>query len=155
VKPTTADITHMTSALISVVSGIRRASERGGAATLTILSAVAARPGIRPSDVASQLAVNQSSITRQLQKLQRTGSITLTADPSDRRSCSIALTRSGEKELRRLTSIGLGRFALFVKGWDASEVKTFTRLLAKFEKSKSAVNAKSAISNAKDWRNSR
>jgi DNA-binding MarR family transcriptional regulator len=141
-KPTRHDVLDLATSLITVVSSIHRASQKGHAATLGILGAVAARPRIRPSDVALHLGVNQSSVTRQMQKLERLGLVKLQADPSDGRSCHIVLTTTGRAEMRRLTSIGLDRFALFVKDWDARDVRTLARLLKTFEHSKSAAAGK-------------
>jgi DNA-binding MarR family transcriptional regulator len=141
-KPTRHDVLDLATSLITVVSNIHRASQKGHAATLGILGAVAARPRIRPSDVALHLGVNQSSVTRQMQKLERLGLVKLQADPSDGRSCHIVLTTAGRAEMRRLTSIGLDRFALFVKDWDARDVRTLARLLKTFEHSKSAAAGK-------------
>jgi DNA-binding MarR family transcriptional regulator len=141
-KPTRHDVLDLATSLITVVSNIHRASQKGHAATLGILGAVAARPRIRPSDVALHLGVNQSSVTRQMQKLERLGLVKLQADPSDGRSCHIVLTTTGRAEMRRLTSIGLDRFALFVKDWDARDVRSLARLLKTFEHSKSAAAGK-------------
>jgi DNA-binding MarR family transcriptional regulator len=137
-KPTRHDVLALAASLITVVSSIHRAVHKGDAATLGLLGAVAARQRVRPSDVALHLGVNQSSVTRQMQKLERLGLVKLQAAPSDGRSCHIVLTTAGRAEMRRLTSIGLDRFALFVKDWDARDVRTLARLLENFERSKSA-----------------
>jgi DNA-binding MarR family transcriptional regulator len=140
-KPNRNDVVALASSLMSVVASIHRASQKGDAASLGILGLVAARPRVRPSDVAHHLGVNQSSVTRQMQKLERHGLVKLAADPSDGRSCHIVLTIAGRAEMRRLTSIGLDRFALFVKDWDARDVRTLARLLENFERSKSAAGS--------------
>jgi DNA-binding MarR family transcriptional regulator len=140
-NPTRNDVFALASSLMAVVSSIHRASQKGDAAALGILGALAARPRVRPSDIALHLGVNQSSVTRQMQKLERQGLVKLTADPSDGRSCHIALTPAGRAEMRRLTRIGLDRFALFVKDWEARDVRTLARLLANFERSKYATGA--------------
>jgi DNA-binding MarR family transcriptional regulator len=149
-RPTRHDVLALATSLITVVSSIHRASQKGDAATLGILGAVAARPRVRPSDVALHLGVNQSSVTRQMQKLERLGLVKLQADPSDGRSCRIVLTIAGRAEMRRLTSIGLDRFALFVKDWDARDVRTLARLLETFERSKSTAVSKRPL--APSWR---
>lgn len=135
---------------MTVVSSIHRASQKGDAATLGILGAIASHPRVRPSEVALHLGVNQSSVTRQMQKLERLGLVKLQPDPSDRRSCHIVLTTAGRTETRRLTSIGLDRFALFVKNWDARDVRKLARLLQNFERSKSAAAVRRPV--APSWR---
>ncbi len=137
-KPSKNDVFEMVAALMTVVAGIRRGSQRGDAASLAVLGAIAARVRARPLDVARNLAVNQSTVTRQIQKLEGLGFVKLSIDPRDRRSFSITLTRAGHNETRRLVDIGLSRFATFVHDWPAAEVRTLTRLLVKLEKSKSA-----------------
>ncbi len=144
-KPRREDIRSMVIALMAVVAGVRRASQKGDAAILSVLGAVVARPHVRPSEIAAELVVNQSSVTRHLQKFERLGLVTLVADPDDRRSCRILLTASGHHELRRLTNVGLDRFAQFVRDWDARDVRTLTRLLSNFERSKSAATGKPTL----------
>jgi DNA-binding MarR family transcriptional regulator len=130
----------MAAALATVAAGLERARRRIPAASaLAVLQAVAGRPGARPSDLAEALDLHPSSVSRQVQALERAGQVALTADPGDRRSCLVALTPAGEDEIRRLLAIGVGRYAKFVADWDAAEVRTLTRLLAKFEASKARV----------------
>jgi DNA-binding MarR family transcriptional regulator len=138
-KATRADVYALAVSLMAVFSSMRRATGKGDAATLALLNIVAIHPKVRPSDIAIELGVNQSSITRQLQKFQQRGMVRLAADPNDGRSCHIELTAAGRNEVKRLRDIGLSRFALFVKDWDARDVQTFTRLLSRFEISKAAV----------------
>lgn len=127
-------------ALMRVVSGIERARRKGDASTLTLLYAVAAQGRVRPSEVAMEMGVHQSTVTRQVQALAAAGQIEVTPDPDDNRSCFLTLTDAGREEIHRLTEVGLDRFAAFVEDWDANEVQTLGRLLAKLEASKSAVN---------------
>jgi DNA-binding MarR family transcriptional regulator len=150
VKPTRTDVHNLAAALFAIFSSMRRASNKGDAATLAILNIVAAHPKVRPSDIASALDVNQSSITRQMQKFEHRGLVRLSASPEDGRSCHILLTTPGRNEMRRLQAIGLDRFALFVKNWDARDVQTLTRLLARFEMSKAAVGPH--VSRGPSWR---
>jgi DNA-binding MarR family transcriptional regulator len=137
-RPTRTDVHSLAVALFTVFSSLQRARQKGDAATLALLNIVAAHPKVRPSDIASALGVNQSSITRQMQKFEQRGFVRLAADPHDGRSCHILLTPAGRTEMRRLQSIGLDRFALFVKDWDARDVQKLTHLLARFEMSKAA-----------------
>jgi DNA-binding MarR family transcriptional regulator len=150
VKPTRNDVHTLAAALFTVFSSMRRASSKGDAATLALLNIVAAHPNVRPSDIASALGVNQSSITRQMQKFEQRGLVRPAADPEDGRSCHILLTAAGRNEMRRLQSIGLDRFALFVKDWEARDVQKLTHLLARFEMSKSAVGPRA--SRGPSWR---
>jgi len=131
----------MATALFAVVTSLERARRRiPGASTLTLLHLLAdRRDGIRPSDMAAELGVHQSTITRQLQSLEHAGHVALTTDANDRRSCLVTLTRAGRDEQRRLQKVGLDRFSLFVASWPAEEVRALTRLLTKLEDSKAKV----------------
>lgn len=145
------DVVAMIQALMTVLAGIRRGSQKADAATLGTLNIVAACPNVRPLDIARYLAVNQSTVTRQLQKLQHAGYVKLTADPEDRRSCFVTLTAAGKKEFARLQEIGIQRFTSFVAAWPAGEVRELTRLLAKLEHSKSATNTREAQASGRSW----
>jgi DNA-binding MarR family transcriptional regulator len=140
VQPTLDDVREMVAALMTVSAGHERARRRiPAASTLALLAVVAARPNVRPSEIATELGLHPSSVSRQLRALAEAGHVLMTVDPDDRRSCYITLTDAGSDEVRRLTEIGLGRFATFVAGWTADEVRTLTRLLCKLEASKAEV----------------
>jgi DNA-binding MarR family transcriptional regulator len=112
-----------------------------GAGALALLQALEGHDGVRPSAIAAAVQVHPSFATRQVQELEESGYVLVTADDGDRRSCLVALTEQGHAELERLRRIGLERFALFVNDWDTSEVRDLTRLLEKLEASKAAAAA--------------
>lgn len=152
-KPKDEDVQAMVLALFTLMNGIQRATRNNPAAgRLSMLQLVAARPGIHPSEIAVELGVNQSSVTRQVQALEDEDHLTVTADPQDARACIIKLTRSGREMLSSLNKIGLGRFASFVAGWDAREVRTLTRLLVKLEESKAEVARREAQPVRRRWK---
>ncbi len=136
---------------MAVVSGIERAKRQGQASTLATLYLIAAREQARPSDLSLELGVHQSSITRQVQALEAASQVRITADPSDGRSCIVSVTDLGREEIRRLTEVGLGRFALFVEGWQAEEVRTLARLLTKLETSKAEVRTREKQPAGRRW----
>jgi len=139
-KPNDEDVQNLVTALFTVMEGIKRATKKSPAASrLTVLQMVAARPGIRPSEIATELGLNQSSITRQVQDLEAKGHVAITPDLQDQRARSLTLTNAGQDMLEELTQFGLKRFASFVANWEAEEVRTLTRLLMKFEECKAAV----------------
>ena len=139
-KPNDEDVQEMVLALFTLMGSIKRATQRSSAASrLAVLQVIAARPGIRPSDVASELDVNQSSVTRQVQVLEAEEQVVVTPDTQDRRACRLDLTDSGWNTLAELNKIGLDRFSNFVADWDVEEVRELTRLLVKLEESKAEV----------------
>jgi DNA-binding MarR family transcriptional regulator len=154
--PTRQDVEQLVAALFAVTSGLERARRQiPDAAALSALQVLAwaerQEPAqkVRPKDIATALGVHRSAVTHQLQALEEADQVTLTVDPADRRSWFVALTDAGRAELDRLTTIGLGRFALFVADWDAQEVRTLTRLLVKFEASKAEVGRRAPPSRAR------
>lgn len=151
-EPDGDDVREMAAALMAVISSTQRASRTGDAATLAALQIVAMRGPVRPSDIAAELGVHQSTVTRQVQALAHDGLVHVTIDPGDRRSCTVALSEKGLEEAQRLMDYGLARFAKFVEGWDASEVRTLARLLRKLEESKARVKAEEARPAAPSWR---
>jgi len=151
-EPGRDDVAQMVGALMAVMGGIERAKRKGDAARLVALQAVAVAGRIRPSDIAAETAVHQSTVTRQIQALERVGFVRIDADPDDRRSCWVTLTDAGRTEVERLTEIGLSRFALFVADWDVDEVRTLGRLLEKLATSKAAVALREqAQSTGRSW----
>lgn len=143
--PTDNDVHEMVTALFTLIGSLERAGRRiPDAAALKVLQIIAIQDHSRPSEIAAQLDVHQSSVTRQVQVLQGKGYVTVVEDPADRRSCIITLSEAGRAEMARLTGIGLGRFAAFVADWDVDEVRTLTQLLIKLEDSKAEVGRREA-----------
>jgi DNA-binding MarR family transcriptional regulator len=146
------DVRSMVGALFTTNAALDRARrQRKGATSLSLLQVVSATPGIRPSDIAGVQDVHPSQITRQVRELEGAGLLQVAADPADRRSCRVTLTAAGARELRRLTEVGLDRFASFVADWETEEVRMLTALLQKLEASKSAVGARERPAAGRRW----
>ncbi|MGO9322721.1 MAG: MarR family transcriptional regulator [Solirubrobacteraceae bacterium] len=140
--PSRDDVQSMVVALFTLNAGLDRARRRSkGASTLSLLQVLSDREGTRPSALAEALQVHPSLVTRQVQELEDVGFVEVTTNPADARSFLVALTPAGVEEQQRLRQIGLDRFALFVAGWEADEVRMLTSLLEKLERSKGAVAA--------------
>lgn len=122
---------------------------------LSVLQVLAGRDGVRPSEIAEQLGVHPSLVTRQVQQLEVAGFVNVVENPADARSLLVALTRSGLAEQERLTQIRLERFALFVADWEPDEVRRLTELVQKLERSKAAVAAREQSTKAHRTRASR
>lgn len=151
-SPDMQDVQQLVAALFLVNSSLERAQHRSKqASTLAVLQVVAANPGASPKEIAADLSLHQSSITRQVRTLEEAGHVAVVANSQDRRSCCITLTDAGRDELNRLTQIGLGRFAKFVAAWDAEEVRTLAKLLLKLEASKSEVARQEQRPSGRRW----
>jgi DNA-binding MarR family transcriptional regulator len=136
------DVQAMVVALFTVNAGIERARrERKSVSALTLLQVVPADRPVRPSEIAALQHVHQSLVTRQVREMENAGYLKVTANPADGRSCLVSLTPSGSEELRRLTQVGLDRFASFVDDWKVDEVRALTALLEKLQQSMAALNA--------------
>lgn len=134
------DVQEMVRALMTVVNNIERVKRQGQSGNLLLLQALAEHEPSRPSELSIELGLHQSSITRQVQALEKSGHVEVLPDPADRRSCLVSLTDSGRDELLRLAQFGLARFEAYVESWDREEVRTLARLLTKLEHSKAEVN---------------
>jgi DNA-binding MarR family transcriptional regulator len=141
--PSRDDVQAMVVALFTMNAGLDRARRRSrGASTLSLLQVLSDGEGTRPSTIAELLQVHPSLVTRQVQELEDTGFVEVTANPADARSFLVTLTPAGVAEQQRLRQIGLDRFALFVVDWEPAEVQMLTSLLEKLERSKAAVGAR-------------
>ena len=135
--PGRSDVQAMVVALFTLIGSLDRATRQSaGATTLSLLQVVAGREVIRPSEIADLQHVHPSLVTRQVRDLEDKGYVKVTADPTDGRSCLVALTPVGADEMSRLREVGLDQFAAFVADWPSEEVRTLTALLEKLESSK-------------------
>lgn len=141
--PSKDEIQAMVVALFTMNAGLDRAKRRSkSASALSLLQLLTGGQRVRPSQLAEQLSVHPSLVTRQIQELEDAGYVAVEADPADARSVLVSITDAGTEEQRRLAQIGLDRFALFVADWQAEEVRTLTKLLEKLERSKAAAGAR-------------
>lgn len=150
-KPTSDDVQRMVSALMTLANGIERAKRRGLANVLATLQIIDSHKRVLPSTLSAELGLHQSSVTRQIQTLEREGRVKVTANPEDGRSCYVELTAQGRRELRELTKFGLKRFGQFVADWDAEEVRTLARLMEKLEASQAKVSQHSPQPIRRTW----
>lgn len=137
--PPKRDVQAMVVALFTLIGSLQRATRRSkGASTLSLLQALGDEGPTRPSELAHHQGVTPSLVTRQLQELEGMGYVRAKVNPVDERSRLIVLTRAGRREITRLQSVGVDRFALFVKEWRTEEVRTLTVLMEKLMASKAA-----------------
>lgn len=152
VEPSTADIETVLYPLVRIGDGMRRA--RGKVMDPTrqaVMQAAAIQGQVRPSELARELGVVQSSITRQVRALEDAGHVEVRADPDDRRSCLVSLTEEGWAEARRLTAIGIERFSQFVADWDAADVRMLGQLLSRLEASITEVRERQRPPEGRRW----
>jgi DNA-binding MarR family transcriptional regulator len=113
----------------------RRAQAQHGdsLALLTVLSAVAVPGGIRASEVADQLLVDLSSVSRRISTLEAKGLVEKVVDSCDRRASLVALTPSGHELLQSLRENAGDRMSTVLAHWSARDLDQLVRLLTRFE----------------------
>jgi DNA-binding MarR family transcriptional regulator len=146
------DLRIVVSALARIGDNLRRAPGRAVDPTRqAILQAAATRGPVRPSEIAADLALHQSSIARQTRALEDAGFVSVAADPDDRRSCLISLTERGWGEVDAAARMGVARFGAFVADWSGEDVHTLAVLLTRLEESAASVRAKERKPGGRRW----
>lgn len=99
---------------------------------IDIMLLLAGRKELRPTELAAELDVNPSSVTRRIKGMVAEGLVAARTDPSDKRSSILSLTPAGSKKLEEyfLTSVeGTGRL---LHGWKEAEIRQLSELLWRF-----------------------
>jgi len=100
--------------------------------TLWLLGRVAKSGPTRLTEIATALGVDNSTLTPQVQRLERLGLIVRQADPRDRRAALLHVTRSGRAVLARLHRTRAQMFNEILAGWSdrdrAQTARVLTRL---------------------------
>jgi len=78
------------------------------------------------SDLAHAVEINQPGVTKVCRRLAELGTVTITADPGDKRVRRVAITEAGRQLLQR-TNETLGQdFADWLGDWDKADLATLT-----------------------------
>jgi len=134
--PDVQDIEVLTSGLLTLGRELSKARERqGDGSRLAILQIVGESADIRPSDVATEMQLSLSAVTRQIHAMAGAGQVELQTDPNDRRSFQITLTAAGKEELQRLVRKSHDRFAAYLTDWDAADTVQLGVLLNRLAES--------------------
>ncbi|MFB9235994.1 MarR family winged helix-turn-helix transcriptional regulator [Plantactinospora siamensis] len=142
-QPDDRDIEVLTSGLLAVGRELSKARERQGEGSrLTILQLVAETTEVRPSDLATEMQLSLSAVTRQIHALAEAGQVELRNDPNDRRSFRVVLTGAGKEELQRLVRKSHDRFANFLADWNGDDTVLLGTLLNRLAASIKAARAR-------------
>ncbi|WP_136519054.1 MULTISPECIES: MarR family winged helix-turn-helix transcriptional regulator [Cellulomonas] len=95
----------------------------------SLLSAVAAEPGTRASDLADRLGVGRGTMSRQLARLERLALVTREADPHDSRSHPLRLTEEGERRLQAARQARREWFRDALDAWSPEELDALAERL--------------------------
>ncbi|WP_067510094.1 MarR family winged helix-turn-helix transcriptional regulator [Actinoplanes sp. TFC3] len=131
-NPDAQDIKVLTGGLLALGRELSRARERQGEGSrLTILQLIDETTDVRPSDLAGEMQMSLSAVTRQIHALAESGQVELQNDQNDRRSFRVALTPAGKEELDRLVAKSHDRFAGFLADWSAEDTVQLGTLLSR------------------------
>ena len=97
-----------------------------------LVRTIVAAGSVRVSDVARMQGVDKSTISPQLQRLERRGLLERAADPSDRRAVLLHATDEGRRWQEQFDAAGAGVFADVLRQWAPDDVAALATLLGRF-----------------------
>jgi DNA-binding MarR family transcriptional regulator len=128
---------HACSALVGVLPGLLRVKRSvvgsSGAQAFALLDAVRHFRRPRVSEVADHLALDLSTVSRQVAHLRQRGLLAACPDPEDGRSQRLTVTAAGIDELRRYRHDLVDRLVERLADWDDADVDTLTALLSRLD----------------------
>jgi DNA-binding MarR family transcriptional regulator len=128
-RPTAPD-RALAGALIDVVHGSRRAlNEPVDRVTITVLADVRRLEPVRPSDLAEQLHLDLSTVSRHVTALVERGLLERGADPDDARAQLVRLTPEGKDVFTTIMDDRAATLGLAVRHWSAPDRRTLVELL--------------------------
>jgi DNA-binding MarR family transcriptional regulator len=101
-------------------------------ATYGVLARLAELAPARLSDVAAQIGVDVSTVSRQVQSLEQKGLIDRRPDPADGRAVRLDLTRTGRAVLAKLKAAWQETVAELLVDWEPADIRRFATLLDRF-----------------------
>lgn len=109
---------------------LRRGQERAfDPVRVGVLAFVVERERARPGEIAEELDVLPSSVTRHVQALVEAGYLVVETDPADRRASIVEATDAGRDQARQFAEAGIAVFQAVIADWSAEDVVTLTGLL--------------------------
>lgn len=123
------DVGALAIAVMQLTDRLGRARARVQDRTELGVLRVAAPGGLRPTEIAGELRMHLSSVTRRLQVLERAGKVALRRDPADSRASLVEVTAAGYADLWSAYDQGVGIFEELVADWKPAEVSAFTASL--------------------------
>lgn len=100
-----------------------------------ILCQLADKGSQRLGALATAFALDPSTITRQVQALERAALVSRRADDEDRRASLLDLTEEGHSVLEHTRTYRRGRLEQVLDDWSQEDREELARLLAKFNES--------------------
>ncbi len=105
-----------------IETGQRRIARKLDLTRLRILATVADQGPLRPRELATELGLTASAVSRHLAALEDAGEVAITPDPADARTFLVAVTRAGRRGLTAATDTGTAAFVSVVADWTDVQV---------------------------------
>ncbi len=112
-------------------TGHRRISAKLDLVRLKVLGTVAEGVAVRPGEIAAELKLTASAVSRHLAALADAGQVELTIDPDDRRKSLVAVTAAGRRFLEDATDAGVAAFVRVIGGWTEEQVQEALRAVVR------------------------
>jgi DNA-binding MarR family transcriptional regulator len=123
------DVAEFVGTLTDLVNIIKQRQPKAVDAELAAVTELVYRRGsLTPNQIAAELGAPRSSVTRRVKKLLDAGTVLIRPDPADARSYQVQPTAAGQDEMNERVEKDLDRYADWLDGWTADEVRTFTAL---------------------------
>ena len=126
-------VTDLLKALHAVLHRSRQLQQADAAqrAAMVVLWQTAAHEPIRPSDLAANLLLDQSTVSRQVRQLIDAGHLARTEDPDDRRAFLVSVTPHGRRALEEALRRRAAPIGTVLARWPAADRAQLTTLLCR------------------------
>jgi DNA-binding MarR family transcriptional regulator len=98
----------------------------------TIVTVLHRQGGMRVSELAAQLGLDQSTVSRQLKPLDAAGLISRTAEATDRRVAIVTLSNKGKAAYNAVRQRWLDDLAWYMRSWSDADRENLGELAARF-----------------------
>ena len=105
--------------------------EKAGLGVLHVLSCCDAP--LRLSDVAAEMTLDVSTVSRHVRTLEEGGFVERTQDPDDRRACLLGLTPNGTAALHHAYDVRARTIGAALAAWSPAQRAELTTLLTRLE----------------------
>ncbi|NUR61560.1 MAG: winged helix-turn-helix transcriptional regulator [Catenulispora sp.] len=122
--------------------GIMRARKEPEGGQISALMMLSKCGPVRSSDLAKELFLDQSTISRHVAHLEADGLVEKVADPTDRRATQLHLTELGRQHVQDFWHKRIEAMREGFEHWDPEELRTLSRLMTRYVEDFSAMVAK-------------
>jgi DNA-binding MarR family transcriptional regulator len=119
-------------------------------ASLLVLWRVSEHGSPRPSEVAGEIGLDLSTISRHIRALEQGGYLVKAADPDDRRACRVTITPLGTELVQQAWERRIATIAAAVREWPEQDRDTLTRLLTRLTDDLASVQLSPHVQNDED-----